>query len=132
MAKAVNLVTDVPYQCEADTDEVKTTWMLRSLTGGEMMDITKQGFVDHNLILELGIVGWKDFYDHTGEKEIEFSKANIQLIPGLLFQELSFKIQELVKHLGYPWRTLAQLGLKILRLIVDTYLTRQIMQVVMP
>jgi len=94
MAKAVDLVIDKEYISENDTDEKKTTWIIRTLTGLEFMKCTAGGYVDHEMIIDLGLTGWKDFPDNEGV-EIEYSIENIGRIPPLLLQDISFEIQML-------------------------------------
>lgn len=92
MAKAIDILVDQEFQSEKDTDEIKTTFMLRSLTGLEFLSCTSGGYVDHPRILELGITGWRDFNNSDGSP-IEFSRHNIGRIPALILQDLSFRIQ---------------------------------------
>jgi len=92
MAKAIELLIGKEHQSDVDTDELKTTWILRTLTGIEFMRCTAHGFVDHEMIIELGLTGWKDFPDAEGN-EIEFSSKNIGRIPPLILQDISFEIQ---------------------------------------
>ena len=100
MAKAIELVVGKEFIAEHDTDDEKTTWSLRTLTGIEFMRCTAHGFVDHEMIISLGLIGWKDFPDEAGN-EIEYSSANIGRIPPLILQDISFEIQ-----------TMSQLGEK--------------------
>ena len=93
MAKALHLVTDKEFQSEKDEDDKKTTWLLRTLTGLEFLRCTSSGYVDHEMIIALGLVGWRDFPDEESGKEIEFSVVNIGLISPLLLQDISFEIQ---------------------------------------
>jgi len=92
MAKAIELLIGKEYQADADTDELKTTWILRTLTGIEFMRCTAHGYVDHEMIIGLGLTGWQDFPDSEG-KEINYSVENIGRIPPLILQEISFEIQ---------------------------------------
>ena len=92
MAKAIELVVGKDFVSKNDTDDEKTTWILRTLTGIEFMRCTAHGFVDHEMIIELGLTGWKDFPDAEGN-EIEFSTENTGRIPPLILQDISFEIQ---------------------------------------
>ena len=94
MAKALALVADYEYQSDKDPDEVKTTWILRSLTSFEFMQCCGNGVVDDAMFVRTGLVGWRDFVDAAGE-EIEFSVENMGRIPPLIVQDLSFKIQNI-------------------------------------
>lgn len=92
MAKAIELVVGKEFKSDSDKDDLQTTWVLRTLTGVEFMRCTSGGFVDHEMIINLGLTGWKDFPDSDG-KEIEFSIENIGRIPPLILQDISFEIQ---------------------------------------
>lgn len=94
MAKAIEILIGKEIVSEYDTDEVKTTWIIRSLSGFEFIEATKHGYVDHEYILTHGITGWKDFKDASGNP-LEFSIENIARIPPVILQELSFAIQEM-------------------------------------
>jgi len=94
MARAVEMVVGKEFVSEYDTDKKKTTWLLRTLTGGEYMRCTRQGYVDDALIVEFGLTGWNDWIDDDN-KPIEFSVAQIARIPPLIFQDISFAIQSL-------------------------------------
>lgn len=94
MAKAIEMVRDKEFISEQDTDGSQTTWLLRTLSGLEFIRATGGGYVDHDYILTTGITGWKDFPDDSG-KEVEFSVANINLIPPLILQDISFELQEM-------------------------------------
>lgn len=94
MAKAIDILIDQEFVSEQDDDEVKTTWLLRSLTALEFLRCTSRGYVDHDMILEYGITGWRDFKDGNGE-DIPFSKVAINRIPPMILQDISFKIQEI-------------------------------------
>jgi hypothetical protein len=92
MAKAINLVNDARFESDADTDEKKTTWILRTLTGVEFIRATANGYVDHEMILNAGIVGWENFVNEDGT-DIEFSIKNVGRIPPTILQDISFEIQ---------------------------------------
>ena len=93
MAKALNTVINQEFISEHDDEEeVKTTWILRSLTGLEFLECCSAGFVDHEKIINYGLVGWKDFMGADGNP-IEFHRADIQRIPATYLQDISFKIQ---------------------------------------
>lgn len=94
MAKAIDILIDQEFISDLDTDENKTTWMIRSLSGLEFLSCVNANGVDHQRVLELGLTGWKDFPDVDGS-EIEFSKPNIGKIPAVFLQDISFKIQEI-------------------------------------
>lgn len=94
MAKAIELVVDKEFVSKHDNDEIKTTWIIRTLTGIEFMRCTASGYVDYEMTIMLGLVGWKDFNNEDGSP-IEFSKENIGRIPPLILQDISFQIQSL-------------------------------------
>lgn len=94
MAKAIDIITDQVYISEIDEDEIKTEWLIRSMTAHEFMKCTSKGFVDHKMITEIGITGWTNFHDGKGN-QIEFSVANIARIHPMMLQELSYKIQSI-------------------------------------
>ena len=94
MAKAIDLILEKEFQCEADTDEIKTTWLLRSLTGSEWLKCTANGFVDIDLILEYGICGWRDFPDANGN-EVPYSRINIGRIDPVYLQEIYIELQRM-------------------------------------
>ena len=92
MAKAIDILIDQDFVSDLDTDENKTTWIIRTLSGLEFLSCVNAAGVDHQKVLELGLTGWKDFPDADGS-EIEFSKPNIGRISAELLQDISFKIQ---------------------------------------
>lgn len=94
MTTALAILTDVEFQAKTDMSDNKTTWILRSLSGLELLECTRRGYVDHAEIIHKGLTGWKDFYDSNGVA-IEFKQDNIGRINGLILQELSYEIQEL-------------------------------------
>jgi len=94
MAKAIDILLDQEFQAEQDNDEVKTTWILRTLSGLEFLSCTTGGYVDHDRFITLGLTGWKDFFSSDGE-QIEFSKKDIARIPAPILQEISYKVQEI-------------------------------------
>lgn len=94
MAKAIDLVADVEFQSPRDDDDVKTTWILRSLTSFEFMRCTTRPDEMYERFVELGLIGWKDFNDCHGNP-IEFSVENMDRIPPIVLQDISFEIQKL-------------------------------------
>ncbi len=94
MAKAINVVIDQEYQSDKDDDELKSTWMLRSLSGLEFLECTSRGYVDHDMILQKGLTGWKDFMDGEGN-QIVFTRSHIGRIPPIILQDISFEIQKI-------------------------------------
>ena len=92
MAKAIELVVGKEFKSDSDKDDLQTTWILRTLTGVEFMRCTSNGYVNHEMIINLGLTGWKDF-PGVDCKEIEFSIENIGRIPPLILQDISFEIQ---------------------------------------
>lgn len=95
MAKALNIVINQEFISDQDKDEeIKTTWILRSLTGLEFLRCCSSGYVDHDMIIELGLVGWKKFLDGEG-KDIEFHVNMIPKIPPLYLQDISAEIQRI-------------------------------------
>lgn len=99
MAKAIDLLVKKEYVSEADTDEEKTIWLLNTLSGLQFMQCTSNGFVDHEMIIRLGLSGWLNFHDFAGN-EIEFSAENINRIPALILQDISFEIQGMSGLMG--------------------------------
>ena len=97
MAKALSVINDYEFVSDLDKDEeIKTKWILRSLTGREFLRCVQNGIVDHELIINYGLIGWKDFPDEDG-KDIEFNLANIDRIPSEYLAEISFKLQEMAQ-----------------------------------
>lgn len=94
MAKALKVITGERFKSSQDTDKVKTVWLIRGLTSLEMLRATSKGYVDHDMILMLGITGWEKFKDGKG-KDIPYDVNNIERIPPDILQDISFKIQEL-------------------------------------
>lgn len=94
MTTALAMLTDYDYQAEHDESDKKTTWILRSLSGLEMIECTHRGYVDHAEVLHRGLIGWKDFVDSTG-KDIPFSEDKISLINALILTDISYEIQNI-------------------------------------
>ena len=94
MAKAIDMIVDSEFVSEYDDDEVKTTWILRTLSGIEFLKCTSKGYVDHEMIIDLGLTGWRDFKDSNGH-DIQFSQQDIIRIPPMILQDISFAIQNL-------------------------------------
>jgi hypothetical protein len=91
MAKAIDLLVDQEFQSEYDSDDVKTTFMLKSLSGMEYLECTSKGFVDYEKIIKIGLTGWKNFPDNEGV-EIPFDVENMSRIPPMILQDISFQI----------------------------------------
>lgn len=94
MAKAIDIVGEVEYISPKDTDEEKTTWILRSLTGFEFMECTTDYDTMYTKFVKRGLIGWKNFKDSKGE-EIPFSVENMGRIMPIILQDISFKIQDI-------------------------------------
>lgn len=92
MAKAIDILIDQDFISDLDTDEKKTTWVIRTLSGLEFLSCVNTTGVDHQKVIELGLTGWRDFNNADGSA-IEFSKPNIGRIPAEILQDISFKIQ---------------------------------------
>lgn len=92
MAKAIEIVTGVEFQSPLDDDEVKTTWILKSLSNSDFLDCVKLGEVDHVGFVHKGLTGWKNFVTESGE-EIEFCEDMISQIPPTILLDVSLKIQ---------------------------------------
>lgn len=94
MTKAIDILIDKEFISKIDKDEIPTTWILRSMTGIEFLEVTAMGRVDHEKILNWCLTGWKKFIGSDG-KEIEFSRENINRVPPIILQDISLEIQEM-------------------------------------
>ena len=94
MAKAIELVVGKEFFSKHDTDDKKTTWILRTLSGIEFMRCTQSGFVDTEMVINLGLTGWKDFPDKGGN-EIEFSVKNFKYIPAFIAQDIYSELEKI-------------------------------------
>ena len=93
MAKALEVLFNQEFISEYDDDDVKTSWELRSLTGMEFLKACTNG-VDYEKMIELGLTGWNDFKDSSGN-QIPFSVDEIRLIPTLILQDIALEIQKM-------------------------------------
>ena len=92
MAKAIDILIDQDFVSDLDTDESKTTWVLRTLSGLEFLSCITAAGVDHQKVIELGLTGWRDF-NNADNSAIEFSKPNIGRISAEILQDISYEIQ---------------------------------------
>jgi len=97
MVQAINVISEFEFVCDSDKDadgknkSDATTWKLRALNGMEWMRCTSTGLVNHELVVNIGLVGWDNFIDVDG-KEIEYCIANMSRIPPDVLVDLFIKI----------------------------------------
>lgn len=94
MATARQLIADQEFVSKEDHDEVKTTWVIRSMSAFEWVTATNSGKVDWNYMVSTCLTGWTNFRDESGSN-IEFSANSMGMIPPLIFQDIATEIMRI-------------------------------------
>jgi len=104
MVQALEVISEFDFVCDVDKDDDgnnkadATIWKLRALTGMEWVRCSSTGRVNHELVVNIGLVGWSNFLDKDG-KPIEYCLANMSRIPSGVLVDIFLKIDQ-VSTLG--------------------------------
>lgn len=97
MVQAIEVISEFDFVCDIDKDEDgnnkpdATIWKVRALTGMEWMRCTSTGLVNHEMVVNIGLVGWSNFLD-SKDGEVEYCIANMSRIPPDILVDLFLKI----------------------------------------
>jgi len=97
MVQAINVISEFDFVCDGDKDESgnlksdATTWKLRGLNGMEWVKCVVTGSVNHEMVINYGLVGWNNFLDEKGN-EMEYCIANMSRIPPDILTDIFLQI----------------------------------------